>query len=84
MRHSALNSIIHLSLSAAGVPSRLDPPGLLQSDGKRPGMPPAQILLWCPTGAKRPLQQVVWLLVQRRRSVRSTLTWYPTIFFSLW
>ena len=36
MRHSALNDIIHRSLSAAGVPSRLDPPGLLQSDGKRP------------------------------------------------
>ena len=36
MRHSALNDIIHRSLSAAGIPLRLEPPGLLQSDGQRP------------------------------------------------
>ena len=35
-RHAALNEIVHRTLSAAGVPSRLEPPGLLRSDGKRP------------------------------------------------
>ena len=33
MRQSALNDIIHHSLSAAGVPLRLEPPSLSQSDG---------------------------------------------------
>ncbi len=36
MRHAAINDIIHLSLTAAGTPSRLEPPGLLRADGKRP------------------------------------------------
>ena len=35
-RHSTINSIIHRALSTAGIPSRLEPPGLLRSDGKRP------------------------------------------------
>ena len=35
-RHSAINDIIHRTLSAAHVPSRLEPQGLLRTDGKRP------------------------------------------------
>ena len=35
-RHAALNSIISRALSSANVPSRLEPPGLSRSDGKRP------------------------------------------------
>ena len=35
-RHAALNDIIHRALSSAKVPSRLEPTGLLRSDGKRP------------------------------------------------
>ena len=51
-RHAALNDIVHRTLSAVGVPSRLEPPGLSRSDGKRPdGM------TLVPWGAGRPL---VW------------------------
>ena len=32
----AVNDIIHRTLSSAGIPSRLEPPGLSKSDGKRP------------------------------------------------
>ena len=32
----AVNDIIHRTLVSAHVPSRLEPPGLLRSDGKRP------------------------------------------------
>ena len=35
-RHAAVNDIIKRSLSAAHIPSRLEPTGLLRSDGKRP------------------------------------------------
>ena len=35
-RHAALNDIIHRSLTAANIPSRLEPSGLYRSDGKRP------------------------------------------------
>ena len=35
-RHSALNDIVKRGLSAAHIPSRLEPTGLLRSDGKRP------------------------------------------------
>ena len=35
-RHNALNDIIHRSLVAAKIPSRLEPSGLHRSDGKRP------------------------------------------------
>jgi hypothetical protein len=35
-RHCTLNNIIQHSLSAAGLPSRLEPSGLHRSDGKRP------------------------------------------------
>ena len=35
-RHAAVNDIIHRSLSSANIPSRLEPSGLYQSDGKRP------------------------------------------------
>ena len=35
-RHNALNDIVHLSLSAAGVPSQKEPHGLARSDGKCP------------------------------------------------
>ena len=34
--HAAINDIIHRALTSAGVPARLEPPGLLRSDGKRP------------------------------------------------
>ena len=43
-RHSALNDIVFRTLSAAKVPSRLEPSGIYRSDGKRPdGM---SIVLW--------------------------------------
>ena len=35
-RHAALKDIIHRTLASAHVPSRLKPPGLNRSDGKRP------------------------------------------------
>ena len=35
-RHAAVNDIIKRSLSAAHVPSRLEPTGFLRSDGRRP------------------------------------------------
>ena len=35
-RHSSLNDIIHLALSAAKIPSRLELAGVFRSDGKRP------------------------------------------------
>ena len=35
-RHTALNDIVHQALSAANVPSTLEPRGLCRSDGKRP------------------------------------------------
>ena len=35
-RHAAINDIILHSLKSAGVPSQLEPSGLLRSDGKRP------------------------------------------------
>ena len=56
-RHTALNDIMKYALSAAHVPSRLEPTGLLRSDGKRPdGVTLApwkcgQLLVWdatCP------------------------------------
>ena len=36
MRHAALNDIVKRVLSSAHIPSRLEPAGLLRSDGKRP------------------------------------------------
>ena len=35
-RHAAVNDIIHRTLTAANIPSRLEPSGLYRSDGKRP------------------------------------------------
>ncbi len=35
-RHASLNDVIKRSLSTAGIPSRLEPPGLSCSDGQRP------------------------------------------------
>ena len=35
-RHAAMNDIICRALISAEVPSRLEPPGLCRSDGKRP------------------------------------------------
>ena len=35
-QHTALNDIVHRALSAANVPSTLEPHGLCRSDGKRP------------------------------------------------
>ena len=51
-RHGEINYIIHRSLVFAKVPSRLEPSGLLRSDGKRPdGMTiipwsRGQLLVW--------------------------------------
>ena len=84
MRHSDLNDIIHYPLLAAGVPLRLEP----RSDGKRPdGM---TLVPWAVRSSDATctdtiavsyrgqvtLLQAVWLLMQRRRSVRSTLQLY--------
>ena len=35
-RHAAMNDIIHRALTSAHVPARLEPPGLMRSDGKCP------------------------------------------------
>lgn len=35
-RHAAINDIVYRALASACVPSRLEPSGLLRSDGKRP------------------------------------------------
>ena len=35
-RHSAINDILHRALSTACIPSRLEPSGLVRTDGKRP------------------------------------------------
>ena len=35
-RHAAINETIHRALSAAGVPSHLEPVGMCRDDGKRP------------------------------------------------
>ena len=35
-RHAAINDIVHRSLTSAKIPARLEPSGLLRSDGKRP------------------------------------------------
>ena len=35
-RHGAINDILHRALTTAGIPSRLEPPGLVRTDGKRP------------------------------------------------
>ena len=74
-RHTALNDIMKYALSAAHVPSRLEPTGLLRSDGKRPdGVTLApwkcgQLLVWdatCPdtsplhTGLMQHLSLGVW------------------------
>ena len=47
-RHAALNTIISRALTTAGIPSRLEPTGLLRTDGKRPvGMSLAPwLLVW--------------------------------------
>ena len=35
-RHGAINDILHRALTTACIPSRLEPPGLVRTDGKRP------------------------------------------------
>ena len=35
-RYAALNDIVHRALTAAHIPSRLEPSGIFRSDGKRP------------------------------------------------
>ena len=35
-RHAALNDIVHRALTAAHIPSHLEPLGIFRSDGKRP------------------------------------------------
>ena len=34
--HSAMNDILHRAMTSAQIPSRLEPSGLVHSDGKRP------------------------------------------------
>ena len=85
-RHSALNDIVKRGLSAAHIPSRLEPTGLLRSDGKRPDgvtLAPwssgcllvwdAQIPLPSPTGLRRPHRRGEWLRVPRTGRQRSTV-----------
>ena len=51
-RHAAINAIVKNGLMSAHIPSRLEPTGLMRSDGKRPDgatMPPWKsgcILVW--------------------------------------
>src|ERR1043165_4861964 len=49
-RHNTINDIIHRSLSKAGIPSIKEPPGLLRTDGRRPGgltMIQWRVVIWC-------------------------------------
>ena len=82
-RHAALNDIIKQGLSAAHVPSRLEPVGLSRSDGKTPdphgslavrwsGMPPVRTLLPLPTGHMPPKNQGRLQKQRKTGSARST------------
>jgi hypothetical protein len=50
-RHTALNDIIKGALSSAYIPSRLEPTGLLRSDGKRPDGVSVAVWLFAGVGA---------------------------------
>ena len=86
-RHSALNDIVFRALSAAKVPSRLEPSGIYRSDGKRPdgmsigraesclsGMSRTPTLLHPRTPPSQAPNQVPLLPKQRRGSAQSTVT----------
>ena len=78
-RHQAINNIIFHSLTAANVPSRLEPSGLFRADGKRPdgvsmvhrgsisfGMQPAWTHFALQTSSTLPRFQVVQPQVPRK------------------
>ena len=64
-RHSSLNDIIHRALSAAKIPSRLEPAGMYRNDGKRPDgitMVPwerGKLLVWDATCSDNRREQVI-------------------------
>ena len=86
--HAAINNIIHHTMSAAGIPARLEPTGFSRSDGKRPGgmslLPweSGRPLVWdatCPdtfavSYRGQATSGVMWLLCQKRGRLRNILT----------
>ena len=89
-RHAALNDIIHKALTAAHVPSRLEPTGVFRSDGKRPDgitvvpWKRGKLLVWdatCltplrPPTYRKPLVVLGRLPLQRKSAKRRSMpTW---------
>ncbi len=95
-RHTALNDIVKRALSSAKIPSRLEPTGLVRSDGRRPdGVTLApwksgRLLVWdatCPdtfTPSYRTdatQHQGEWLPQQRRENKINIVAFHPDISF---